>query len=75
MLAACYECGAEISTDAPRCPKCGYGYVYHDQNGERQVASLIKFTDSGRIRMSPSEEEKWMMEYRERILKEEKEKK
>lgn len=28
MLADCYECGEKISTEASRCPYCGYYYQY-----------------------------------------------
>lgn len=32
MLAKCCECGKEISTDAKRCPNCGYDYKDEDEN-------------------------------------------
>lgn len=36
MLADCYECGKEISTEAHSCPYCGYiyGYTTYDKVGD-----------------------------------------
>jgi len=31
MLAACFECGKKISTEARKCPRCGYDYHYYFQ--------------------------------------------
>ena len=60
MLANCYECGEKISTDARRCPRCGYDYTYDSYDGQanyagKEVCEATMETDSGPRRMSVSE--------------------
>jgi hypothetical protein len=55
MLAACYECGESISTDAQQCPRCGYDYTYTDYdeqaNTRRAACNAVQETESGPRRM------------------------
>ena len=79
MLAKCCECGKEISTDARRCPNCGYDY-----RDEYDIDGYINdYVDdgSGYRRLSRREcqyarEEgikKYLLEEKEKKEKEEKE--
>ncbi|MDP2655234.1 MAG: CFI-box-CTERM domain-containing protein [bacterium] len=58
MLAACYECGEKISTEARRCPKCGFDYAY-DTSGmiddEIVVCKAVYKTESGPRRWPPDQ--------------------
>ena len=55
MLAACYECGKPISTDASRCPNCGYDYYCLIIEGLTVAGGTIIQTESGERRMSREE--------------------
>jgi len=55
MLAKCFECGKRISTDAERCPSCGYDY--RDEDAFGGYTHDYKYIDSetGYIRCPRSE--------------------
>jgi len=75
MLAKCYECGKPISTDARRCPNCGYDYRDEEVFGDDfYVNRCVDDKSGGFRRMSVMEHRDMIEKYsRERKEKEQKE--